>query len=66
MQKLYYWIGKSLAKDPCMYDIKNKLNAQYNTAFRQKELEKIENDTFLMEKCVQEQWFLDILLNMKV
>lgn len=66
MQKLYYWLGKSLAKDRSMYDIKHKLNNHCTKAFTQKELDKIESETFLMDKCAQEQWFLDILINMKV
>lgn len=65
MQKLYYWLRKSVSKDQNFYDIKYKLNSECNKGFTQKELEKIENDTFIMEKPLQEQQFDEILINLK-
>ena len=68
MQKLYYWIRKSISNEEnsLFYDIKLKLNFDYSKAFTQKELEKIENDTFLMDSTIIESLTDDILNNMKV
>jgi hypothetical protein len=48
------------------YDLKLKLNFDYKKVFTSKELEKIENDTFLMEPIAIENLVTALLLNLRV
>jgi hypothetical protein len=68
MQKLYYWVRKSTSnpENSLFYDLKLKLNFDYKKVFTSKELEKIENDTFLMEPIAIENLVTALLLNLRV
>ena len=68
MQKLYYWVRKSTSNPDTslFYDLKLKLNFDYKKAFTTKELEKIGEDTFLMEPTAIEHLVTALLLNLRV